>query len=44
MAEDGRPFDAAMTPDEMDGWCEYMREIDKAVDEAQYTPRPGFDY
>lgn len=43
-AEDGKPFEACTTRVERDGWCEYHRQQDLAVDEAQYTPQPGIDF
>lgn len=30
--------------DHKDGWMDGMYEMDLAVDEAQYTPRPGIDF
>lgn len=43
-AEDGQPFDACSTNAERDGWLAAKRQQDLAVDEAQYTPRPGIDF
>ena len=45
-AADGLPIDhpALWSSDHRDGWMAAMREADLAIDEAQYTPRPGIDF
>lgn len=43
-AASGQPFEACQNRYERDGWLACQRQKDLAVDEAQYTPRPGFDF
>lgn len=46
LASDGIDFDSPLlwSPLHKDGWLEYMRLLDLAADEAQYTPRPVVDF
>lgn len=43
-AASGQPFESCTTRRERDGWLDWRRAEDLAVDEAQYTPRPWRDF
>lgn len=40
----GKPFISCANRHQREGWLAEMRAADVAVDAAQYTPRPGFDF
>lgn len=39
-----KPFASCVGKHERDGWLAEMRAEDMAIDAAQHTPRPGFDF